>query len=136
LITETQVNDNISSCLEVRGLELLNKRPSVRSLLDTNELPTDKMHLFLMNSRNILESLITGCKEFSGSFLQPKSENIRLKELIYDLLVNYYENIYIYSIFRRSFTEDLPNLTIVINKVNRYERYQISTEIFGFTASL
>jgi len=55
LMTETQVNDIISSGSEVKGLELLDKRPSVGSLSNTNELSTDEMYQFLMNSRNILE---------------------------------------------------------------------------------
>lgn len=131
LMTETQVDDVISSSSEVRGLELLDKRPSVGSLSNTNELPTDEMYRFLMNSRNILESPITGCEEFPGKFLAPHSENIRLDEQIYDLLFKYYEDTYVDSIFRKPFTENLPNSTIVINKAKQYGRCQISAEIFG-----
>ena len=80
LITETQINDIISSGLEVRGLELLNKWPSVGSLFNTNELSTDEMYQFLMNSRNILELPIAGCEKFPGKFLAPQSENIQLNE--------------------------------------------------------
>ena len=71
-----------------------------------------------MNSRNILESQISGCKEFSGEFLALKSEDICFEEQIYNLLVEYYKNTYIDSIFRKLFMTDLPNSIIVINKMN------------------
>ena len=132
LMTETQINDIISSSSEVIGLELLDKRPSVGSL---SEPPTDEMYQFLMNSRNILESSISGYEEFPGEFLAPKSEDIRLEEQIYDLLVEYYKDTYVDSIFRKPFTTNLPNSTIVINKANRYGRCQIGAEIFGSAAS-
>ncbi|GBB89974.1 hypothetical protein RclHR1_16820006 [Rhizophagus clarus] len=121
-----------SFCSEVIGIELLNKRPSVSSL---SEFPTNEMYQFLMNSRNILESPITGCEEFLGIFLAPRSEDIRLDEQIYDLLIEYYKDTYVDSIFRKPFTENLPNSTIVINKANRYGRCQIGAEIFGSAAA-
>jgi len=62
LMTKMQINDIISSGLEVRGLKLLDKQPSVGSLSNINKLSTDKMYQFLMNSRNILESPIAGCE--------------------------------------------------------------------------
>ncbi|GBB84695.1 hypothetical protein RclHR1_11280005 [Rhizophagus clarus] len=132
LTTETQINDIISSSSEVIGIELLNKRPSVSSL---SEFPTNEMYQFLMNSRNILESPITGCEEFPGIFLAPRSEDIRLDEQIYDLLIEYYKDTYVDSIFRKLFTENLPNSMIVINKANRYGRCQIGAEIFGSAAA-
>ena len=128
LMTETQLNDIISLDSEVIGLELLDKRPSVGSL---SELPTDEMYQFLMNSRNILESQITGCEEYPGKFLAPKSESISLEEPIYDLLNEYYKDTYVDSIFRKPFMEDLPDSAIVINRVNQYGRCQIGAEIFG-----
>ena len=119
---KTQVNDIISSGLEVRGLELLDKRPSVGSLSNTNELSTDEMYQFLMNSKNILESLIAGCEEFPGKFLAPQSENIQLNEQIYDLLIKYYEDTYVNSIFKKPFMQEIFNLVIVLNKTNQYKR--------------
>lgn len=135
LMAEAQVNDIISSCSEVRGLELFDNQPSVGSLSDTNELSTDEMYRFLMNSVNISQSPITGCEIFPGSFLQPRSENVCLENSIYDLLVKYYEDTYVDSIFRKPFTEELPNSTIVINKTNHFGRCQIGAEVFGSAAS-
>ena len=132
LMTETQINDIISSSSEVIGIELLNKQPSVSFL---SEFPTNEMYQFLMNSRNILESPITGCEEFPGIFLAPRSEDICLDEQIYDLLIEYYKDTYVDSIFRKLFTENLPNLMIIINKANRYGRCQIGAEIFGSAAA-
>ncbi|GBB84967.1 hypothetical protein RclHR1_11550009 [Rhizophagus clarus] len=132
LMTKTQINDIISSSSEVISIELLNKRPSVSSL---SEFLINEMYQFLMNSRNILESPITGCEEFPGIFLASRSKDIRLEEQIYDLLIEYYKDTYVDSIFRKPFTENLPNSTIVINKANRYGRCQISAEIFGSAAA-
>src|SRR5579883_686692 len=94
LMTKTQINDIISSSSEVISIELLNKRPSVSSLF---EFPTNEMYQFLMNSRNILESPITGCKKFLGIFLAPRSKDIHLDEQIYDLLIEYYKDTYVDS---------------------------------------
>ena len=88
-----------------------------------------------MYSRNIINSPITGCEEFLGKFLPPQSENIRLDEQIYNLLVKYYEDTYVDSTFREPFMEDLLNSTIVINRANRYGRCQIGAEIFGSAAT-
>ena len=88
-----------------------------------------------MNSMNVSESPITGYEEFPGTFLPPASEAIRLEEQIYDLLVQYYKDTYIDSVFRRPFTEDLLNSVVVVNKANKYGRCQIGAEIFGCAAS-
>jgi len=71
-----------------------------------------------MNSKNILKSPIASCKEFLGKFLALQSENIQLNEQIYNLLIKYYEDTYVDLIFRKLFTEDLPNSMIVINRAN------------------
>jgi hypothetical protein len=133
LMTESRVNEIISSVSEVKGLELIEKRTSVGSLSD--EFSTEEMYRFLMYSRNIINSPITGCEEFPGKFLPPQSENIRLDEQIYNLLVKYYEDTYVDSTFREPFMEDLLNSTIVINRANRYGRCQIGAEIFGSAAT-
>ena len=117
--------------LEIKGLELLNNRPSVGSLSDSDQFSTDEMYQFLMNSQNITDLLIINCEEFLGEFLRSKSKNIHLEDSIHDLLVKFYEDTYINTEFRKSFTENLPNLTIVLNKVTQYGRYQIGTELFG-----
>ncbi|GBB85072.1 hypothetical protein RclHR1_11640010 [Rhizophagus clarus] len=132
LMTKTQINDIISSSSEVIGIELLNKLPSVSSL---SEFLTNEMYQFLMNFRIISESPITGCEEFPGIFLAPRSEDISFDEQIYDLLIEYYKDTYVDSIFRKLFTENLPNSMIIINKANRYRRCQIGAEIFGSAAA-
>src|ERR1043166_7762068 len=134
-MSDMQINNIISLSSDVRGLELLDSQPSVGSLSDTNELSTDEMYRFLMNSRNISESPITGCEQFPGTFLQPKAEGIHLDKQTYDFLIKYYEDTYVNSIFRKPFTEDLSNSVIVINKINRYGRCQVGAEIFGCAAS-
>ena len=103
-MTDFQVDNIISSGIEMKGLEIFNNRPTVRSLSDTNEIPTDEMYHFLMNSRNIIDSPITGSENFLGKLLKPQTDNIRLEDLIHDLLVEYYMNTYVNSTFRKPFT--------------------------------
>ncbi len=91
LMAEAKVNDIVSSGLEIKGLELLNIWSSVGSLSDADDFLTEEMYRFLMNSKNILESPITGCEDFPGEFLHPQFENIQLEELIHDCLVEYYK---------------------------------------------
>jgi hypothetical protein len=134
-MTDCQVDNIISSGIETKGLEIFNNRPTVGSLSDTNEILTDEMYRFLMNSRNIIDSPITGSEEFPGQFLKPQSENVRLEDPIHDLLVEYYTNTYVNSIFRKPFTQEVSDSAIVINKTNQYGRCQIGTEIFGSATS-
>ena len=134
-MTDCQVDNIISSGIETKGLEIFNNRPTVGSLSDTNEIPTDEIYRFLMNSRNIIDSPITGSEEFPGQFLKPQTENVRLKNPIHDLLVEYYTNTYVNSIFRKPFTQEVPDSAIVINKTNQYGRCQIGAEIFGSATS-
>ena len=134
-MAKAKINDIAGSGLEVKGLELLNVRSSIGSLSVADEFSTKEMYRFLMNLKNILESPITGCENFPGEFLPPQSENIRLEDSIHDALVEYYMGTYVNSTFRKPFTNDLPNSTIVINKANQYGRCQISAEIFGSAIS-
>jgi hypothetical protein len=50
-MTDFQVDNIISSGIEMKGLEFFNNRLTVGSLSDTNEIPMDEMYRFLMNSR-------------------------------------------------------------------------------------
>lgn len=131
LMAETQINDIISSGIGTRGLEFVSNRPSVGSLSDTSEFSTDEMYRFLMNSRNIIDSPITGSEEFPGQLLRPQVENIRLGDQVHDLLVEYFSSTYVNAIFRKPFAEEIPNSSIVLDKANKYGKCQIGAEIFG-----
>ena len=87
LMTDCQVDNIISLGIETKGLKIFNNRP-VGSLSDINEIPTDEMYHFLMNSRNIIDSPITGSEEFLGQFLKSQSKTVRLEDSIHDLLLN------------------------------------------------
>lgn len=133
-MADSQIDDIISSGIETKGLEILNNRPSVGSIAD-NEFSTEEMYRFLMNSRNIIDSPNTGSEDFPGALLKPK-ENIRLVDLMHDLLVEYYMSTYVNSTFRKPFTREISDSAIVLNKVTKYGRCQIGAEIFGsFTSS-
>ena len=117
-MAEMQIDDIINSGFKIKELELLNNRPSIGFLSNTNEFSIDEMYWFLINSRNVLTSLITGSKEFLGEFLKLQFKNICFKRSIHNLLVKYYIVTYINLIFRKPFTEDSSSLVIVLNKVN------------------
>ena len=46
LMTDCQVDNIISSGIEMKGLEIFNNRPTVGSLSDTNKIPMDEMYCF------------------------------------------------------------------------------------------
>ena len=103
-MTEMQISDIISSGIKTKGLEFIGNRPSIRFLSETNEFSMDEIYWFLMNSRNIIDSPITGCEEFPGQLLQP-SDDSQLDDQIHDLLFKYYSSIYVNNIFRKPFVE-------------------------------
>ena len=82
---------------ETKGLELLDNRPSVRSLLEMDS--SDEMHRFLLTSRIIQESTITGSEQFPGEMLNPSSENILIPNSMLDLIVEYYMATYVSNEF-------------------------------------
>lgn len=141
LMGESQINDIINSGIETKGLDFVSNRPFVGSLSDasdvsdTNEFSTDEMYRFLMNSRNIIDSPITGSEKFSGQWLRPQDENIRLESQFHDLLVDYYSSTYINETFRKPFVVGTPDSIIVRENVNRYGRCQIGAEIFASARS-
>src|SRR5436190_17881044 len=79
------MNDNrireISSSVDIRGLNLLDSRTTVGSLSENNKYSYDEMERFWSNSRNIRQSIATGSEPFSGEILNPKSEIVRSKEM-------------------------------------------------------
>src|SRR5581483_2879296 len=134
-MSELQIDDIISSGIKMKELEIFEGQPSVGSLSDINELLTDGMYQFLINSRNIIDSPVTGSEEFPGSLLKLQIDNVQLEDQIHDLLVKYYMGTYVNSTFRKPFTEEVSNSIIVINKVNKYGRYQIGTETYRSVTS-
>src|SRR5581483_10485728 len=122
-MSESQIDDIISSGRKTKELKIFEGRPSVGSFSDTNELPIDGMYQFLINLRNIIDLPITGSEEFPDSLLKLQIDNVQLEDQIHDLLVKYYIGTYVNSTFRKPFTEEVSNSIIVINKVNKYGRY-------------
>ena len=87
------MNDNrireISSSVDIRGLNLLDSRTTVGSLSENDEYSYDEMERFWSNSRNIRKSIATGSESFPGEMLNPKSNMMLSKEML-DLMVDYY----------------------------------------------
>src|SRR3989440_5181940 len=87
------MNDNrireISSSVDIRGLNLLDSRTTVDTLSENDEYSYDEMERFWSNSRNIRQSIATGSEPFPGEMLNPQSELVLSKKML-DLMVEYY----------------------------------------------
>ncbi len=94
------------------------------------------MRRFLLHSRNIKESVITGCEAFPGEMLRPYSNNILLSNEMLDRMVEYYEAAYENQDFRKPFGEGSESAVIIRVKMNQFGRCRISSEVFGSSMSL
>jgi hypothetical protein len=134
------MNDNrireISSSVDIRGLNLLDSRTTVGSLSENDEYSYDEMERFWSNSRNIRESIATGSEPFPGEMLNPTSENVTLSKEMLDLMVDYYIATYEKFDFQAPF-DDGPEDSIIISRVtiNKFGRCRIGSEVFGSTMS-
>ena len=133
------MNDNrireISSSVDIWGLNLLDSRTTVGSLSENNEYSYDKMERFWSNSRNIQKSIATGSEPFPGKMLNPKSKMILSKEML-DLMVEYYLASYENFDFQALF-DNGPEDSIIISHVtiNKFGWYRIGSEVFSSTMS-
>ena len=91
---DIQIEDIKSSRIETKGLELLKNWLTVRLLSATDRFFSDEMRRFLLHSRNIKESVITGYEAFSDEMLRLYFNNILLSNEILDRMVKYYEAAY------------------------------------------
>ena len=113
------MNDNrireISSSVDIRGLNLLDSRATVGSLSENDEYSYDEMERFWSNLRNIRESIATESEPFPGEMLNPKSDMVLSKEML-DLMVDYYFETYEKFDFQAPF-DDGPENSIIISRV-------------------
>ncbi|GBC14554.2 hypothetical protein GLOIN_2v1775288 [Rhizophagus irregularis DAOM 181602=DAOM 197198] len=136
LMFDKQIENIISSGIEVKGLELLNSQRTIGSLSVTDEFSSDEMHQFWLNSQNIKDSHISGKEGFPGEFLKPVSHNILLSSEMLNLIVEYYNATYESFGFRRPLVEGLDNDIIIRVKINQFGRCRIGSEVFGLSLSL
>ena len=133
------MNDNrireISSSVDIQGLNLLNSRTTVGSLSKNNEYSYDEIERFWSNSKNIRKSIATRSEPFPGEMLNPKSDMVLSKEML-DLMVDYYFATYEKFVFQAPF-DDGPENSIIISRVtiNKFGRCRIGSEVFGSTMS-
>src|SRR5204863_4559572 len=131
------MNDNrireISSSVDIRGLNLLDSRTTVGSLSENDEYSYNEIERFWSNSRNIRQSIPTRSESFPREMLNPKSEIVLSKEML-DLMVEYYLASYENFDFQAPF-DDGPEDSIIISHVtiNKFGRCRISSEVFGLT---
>ncbi|GET64379.1 hypothetical protein GLOIN_2v1775288 [Rhizophagus irregularis DAOM 181602=DAOM 197198] len=136
LMFDKQIENIISSGIEVKGLELLNSQRTIGSLSVTDEFSSDEMHRFWLNSQNIKDSQISGKEGFPGEFLKPVSHNILLSSEMLNLMVEYYNVTYESFGFRRLLVEGFDNDIIIRVKINQFGRCRIGSEVFGSSLSL
>src|SRR2546421_6889168 len=113
------MNDNrireISSSVDIRGLNLLDSRTTVGSLSENDEYSYDEMEQFWSNSRNIRKSIATRSELFLREMLNHKSKMVLSKEML-DLMVEYYFASYEKFDFQAPF-DDGPEDSIIISHV-------------------
>jgi len=88
-----------------------------------------------LTSRNIQELTITGNEAFPGEMLKPYAENVLLLSEMLDLIVEYYMVTYETLEFRKPFGEELKDAIIIQIKMNKFERCQIGSKVFGSSMS-
>ena len=115
-MNDSRISDLICSEVDTKGLELLNTRPSVGSLSETDQFSHDEMSRFWLYSKQIQESTIKGNEKFLDEMLKPQSENVSFDN-ISNILITYYNNIYEDEgkEFRLPFSTSSPN-SIPISK--------------------
>ena len=95
LMFDKQIDSSICSGVETKGLDLLEKQPSIGSLSSTDQFEADELRRFFMISQNIQKSYISGCERFPGEFLKPTSDNVILSDEMAYLMIEYYRLIYV-----------------------------------------
>ena len=83
-----------SSEIKMKGIELLETQPNVRSLSATDKFSSDKMYQFLIHSNDIQNSVIIRSEAFSGEMLKLSSEDILMTSEMLDQMVEYYNATY------------------------------------------
>jgi hypothetical protein len=111
------------------GFEFLDNGSNVGSISELDQFSADELYRFLNNTYNIHETVTNGSEKFPGELLRPKDLNLILPAEMLDLLVEYYEASYETMNFRRPFTNDINNSIVIQNRVNKYGRCRIGSEI-------
>ena len=135
LMNDNRIEAIINSDVQTKGLELLENRPTVGSLSESDQFASDEMERFWLNSRNIQESTITGCEVFPGEMLKLTSDKVVMSQPMLNLLVEYYIATYEMYDFKTPFGEG-PEDSIVIRVImNQFGRCRIGSEVFGSAMS-
>ena len=118
-----------------QALELVKSRPTIGSLALNDEFNFIESYQFIQIFRHLSET-ITGTEPFPGQMLTPKKERVSLPDNIYELLVQYYNNIYDnwkFVTIADAVSAGISSSIIVLPHVNQYGRIRIGSEIFGAT---
>src|SRR5436305_6161425 len=132
MMFDTQILATSSS---TKGIELLETQLNVRSLSSTDEFSSDKLYRFLLNSKDVQNSVITGSEAFPGEMLRPLSENILMSAEILDRIVEYYTASYEKHNFWKLFGEGTDDSIIIHVMMNQFRRCRIDSKIFSSAMS-
>jgi hypothetical protein len=135
LMNDKRIEDITSSGIQMKGLELLENRPTTGSLSATDQFSSDELERFWLNSKNIQESTIAGCEAFPGEMLTPSFTGIMLSESMLDLMVAFYAGTYINYNFRKPADEIIQNSVTIRVRMDQFGRCRIGSEVFGSTMS-
>ncbi|GBB87062.1 hypothetical protein RclHR1_13520004 [Rhizophagus clarus] len=132
IMNNNQVSNIISlDLINTKGLNILNTRPSVSSISETNKFTSDEMARYLLYSQNIKESSISGYEAFSGEMLGPSSKKVLMSSEMLDLIVKYYNATYPTYNFQKPFGESPEDSIIISVKMNQFRRCRIGSKIFS-----
>ncbi|RGB21690.1 hypothetical protein C1646_777489, partial [Rhizophagus diaphanus] len=91
----------------------------------------DTKGLDILDTRPSVESLIAGCEVFLGEILDPSSEKVIMSSEMLDIMVDYYNATYPANNFQKPFEEGPEDSIIIHVKMNQFERCRIGSEIFS-----
>ena len=123
IMNDNRIGDIISSDIQMKGLELLEDRPTTGSISVADQFSSDELERFWLNTKNIQKLTITGCEPFPGEMLKPSSEVIMTESML-ELMVAFYNAAYIKMYkFRKPADEILQDSITIRVKINQFERY-------------
>ncbi|PKK58007.1 hypothetical protein RhiirC2_824166 [Rhizophagus irregularis] len=113
IMNNNLIGDIISSDIQMKGLELLEDRPTTGSISAVNQFSSDELERFWLNAKNIQELTITGCEPFPEEMLKLSSEAI-MTELMFELIVTFYNASYIETYKFRKLADEIIQDSITI----------------------
>ena len=120
----------------INALKLIQQWSITGSLAVYEDFEISELLQFRLIYNLLVEETITGSENFLRKMLTPSKMNVNLPDDLYNLLVEFYNDIYeseFVTIADLIHKNSSSYQIIVRPKINQFGRIQISTEIFGST---